>query len=57
MDFSEDNKDDIVLDTSVSAASSKPALEDPGWDFSANKITLPAWGKVIVIDAFTQRRL
>ena len=56
MDFSEDNKDDIVLDTSVSAASSKPALEDPGWDFSANKITLPAWGKVIVIDAFTQSR-
>jgi ribosomal protein S1 len=47
MNFSEDNKDDIVMmDTSMSAAPSKTVLEDPGWDFSVTKITLPAWGKV-----------
>ena len=41
--FSEDNKDDIVMDVSMP---SKSVLEDPGWDFNATKITLPAWGKV-----------
>jgi len=43
--FSEDNKDDIVMDVSMP---SKSVLEDPGWDFNATKITLPAWGKVSI---------
>lgn len=47
MDDVEDSKMDIVL--------VKPAIQDPGWDFSATGITLPAWGKVIIVYKFTRK--